>query len=119
MTSTEKATVAQTENAVSSTSSAPDGSTVKVPPKVFPSPFQVTRVRDQPEPENADAVALEDILGDPLISECWNFNFLHDIDFLLDAFDKDVRDMVRVHVVHGFWKREDLGRLMLQVSSLI
>lgn len=33
--------------------------------------------------ENLDAVQLKDILGDPLIKECWNFNYLFDIDFVM------------------------------------
>jgi hypothetical protein len=32
------------------------------------------------------------------------------------AFDPDVRGLVQVHVVHGFWKREDPSRLELQVG---
>ncbi|WDK17410.1 tyrosyl-DNA phosphodiesterase [Colletotrichum graminicola] len=80
------------------------------------SPFQLTRIRDLPEAANRDTVALKDILGDPLIAECWEFNFLHDIHFLMSHFDADARDLVKVHVVHGFWKREDPNRLALQVS---
>lgn len=85
-------------------------------PRTFRSPFQLTRIRDLPPEMNRDTVTLEDILGDPLISECWEFNYLHDIDFLMGAFDPDVRHLVRVHVVHGFWKREDPSRLELQVG---
>ena len=85
-------------------------------PKIIPSPFQLTWVRDLPEPSNIDAVSLRDILGDPLIAECWEFNYLHDLDFLMDAFDQDVRDLVKVHVIHGFWKSEDQSRLALKVS---
>lgn len=81
------------------------------------SPWQLTRIRDLPEESNADAVTLHDLLRDPLIAECWEFNYLHDIPFLMDAFDMDVRGLVRVHVVHGFWKREDANRLMLEVSG--
>jgi tyrosyl-DNA phosphodiesterase-1 len=79
------------------------------------SPFQLTWIRDLPESCNLDAVSLTDILGDPLVSECWNFNYLHDLDFLLDAFDADIRDMVRVHIVHGFWRNEDISRIRLKV----
>lgn len=84
-------------------------------PKLKQSPFQLTWIRDLPESSNANAVSLRDILGDPLISECWEFNYLHDLDFLMEAFDQDVRDMVKVHVVHGFWKNEDQSRLALKV----
>lgn len=80
------------------------------------SPWQLTWIRDLPEESNQDAVTLKDLLGDPLISECWEFNFLHDIHFLMDAFDTDTRHLVKVHVVHGFWKREDPNRLALVVN---
>jgi len=85
-------------------------------PKTMKSPFQLTWIRDLPEASNVDAVSLKDILGDPLISECWEFNYLHDLDFLMDAFDEDVRNLVKVHVVHGFWKQEDTSRQNLKVG---
>ena len=72
-------------------------------------------VEPLPDKDNLDAVSLNDILGDPLISECWEFNYLHDIGFLMAAFDPEVRHLVSVHVVHGFWKQEDPNRLMLVV----
>ncbi|PSR92170.1 tyrosyl-DNA phosphodiesterase [Coniella lustricola] len=78
--------------------------------QVFKSPFQLTWIRDLPESANTDAVTLSDLLSDPLISELYEFNYLHDIDFLMAALDEDVRDSVRVHVVHGFWKKEDPSR---------
>ncbi|KAG9253413.1 tyrosyl-DNA phosphodiesterase-domain-containing protein [Emericellopsis atlantica] len=81
------------------------------------SPWQLTWIRDLPEDLNRDAVTLKDLLGDPLISHCWEFNFLHDIDFLMDAFDPDIRHLVNVHVVHGFWKQEDPNRLRLVESA--
>lgn len=103
------------ETAVASSSDAKQDEAAKV----FKSPFQLTWIRDLPEAANTDAVTLEDILGDPLIAECWNFNYLHDIDFLMAAFDQDVRQSVQVNVVHGFWKTEDPNRLMLQVSDYL
>lgn len=86
--------------------------------QTFKSPFQLTWIRDLPDAANTDAVTLRDILGDPLIAECWEFNYLHDVDFLISHFDEDRRHLVQVHVVHGFWKKEDTSRLMLQVSPL-
>ncbi|KAL2143997.1 hypothetical protein VTI28DRAFT_9749 [Corynascus sepedonium] len=82
--------------------------------RVFDSPFRLTRIQDLPNEFNKGTVTLKGILGDPLIAECWEFNYLHDIDFLMTAFDSDVRHLVKVHVVHGFWKREDPNRLELQ-----
>ncbi|KAK7748635.1 hypothetical protein SLS53_000656 [Cytospora paraplurivora] len=85
--------------------------------RIFKSPFKLTWIRDLPDSANNDAVTLGDILGDPLIAECWNFNYLHDIDFMLSHFDRDVRHLVELHVVHGFWKKEDESRLMLQEQA--
>jgi len=52
-------------------------------PTLLPSPFQLTHIKDLPDHLNVDAVKLHDILGDPLIKECWQFNFLIDLDFLM------------------------------------
>lgn len=51
--------------------------------KVCPSPVQLTRIEDLGPHQNVDAVGLKDILGDPMIKECWNFNFLFDLDFVM------------------------------------
>ncbi|RGP80417.1 mate efflux family [Fusarium longipes] len=83
----------------------------------IPSPWQLTWIQDLPESDNKDAVSLRDLLGDPLISECWEFNFLHDIPFLMKAFDPDIRHLVDVHLVHGFWKREDENRIALENAA--
>lgn len=82
------------------------------------SPWQLTWIRDLPADCNRDAVTLRDLLGDPLIAECWQFNFLHDIPFIMEAFDPDTRHLVKVHIVHGFWKREEPRRSMLAVRHL-
>lgn len=31
-------------------------------------------------------------------------------------FDSDVRDLVKVKIIHGFWKRDDERRITLLVS---
>lgn len=48
-----------------------------------PSPIQMTRIRDLAPHQNIDTVGLGDILGDPMIKECWNFNYLFDLDFVM------------------------------------
>jgi tyrosyl-DNA phosphodiesterase-1 len=48
-----------------------------------PSPFQLTHIQDLVPRQNVDSVQLKDILGDPMIKECWNFNFLFDLDFVM------------------------------------
>lgn len=47
------------------------------------SPFRLTKIRDLAPHKNVETVELKDILGDPLIKECWNFNFLFDLDFVM------------------------------------
>ncbi|KAJ4360417.1 uncharacterized protein N0V89_000979 [Didymosphaeria variabile] len=81
--------------------------------KFYPSPFQLTKIRDLAPWQNIDTVAPKDILGDPLIKECWNFNYLFDLDFVMDQFDTDVKKTVNVKIVHGFWKNEDEKRIAL------
>lgn len=84
--------------------------------KCIPSPWSLTWIRDIPEKYNENAVTLIDLLGDPLISECWVFNYLHDVDFIMEAFDPDTRHLVKLNIVHGFWKKETTNRLNLEVS---
>lgn len=51
--------------------------------RYVPSPFQLTHIRNVAAHQNVNAVQLKDILSDPLIKECWNFNYLFDIDFVM------------------------------------
>lgn len=81
------------------------------------SPFRLTSIRDLPDSDNLGTISLSDLIGDPLIAELWEFNYLHDLDFLMEHLDEDTRGLTEVHVVHGFWKREDPNRLMLQEQS--
>ncbi|OKL57096.1 hypothetical protein UA08_07558 [Talaromyces atroroseus] len=59
---------------------------------VIPSPIQLTHIRDLPSGNNVDTVQLHDILGDPMIRECWQFNYCFDIDFLMSQFDQDIQE---------------------------
>jgi tyrosyl-DNA phosphodiesterase-1 len=47
------------------------------------SPIQLTKITDLAPAENIDVVSLKDILGDPMIRECWNFNYLFDLPFVM------------------------------------
>ncbi|KAI1815452.1 tyrosyl-DNA phosphodiesterase [Poronia punctata] len=81
------------------------------------SPFSLTWIKDLPKGDNVDAVSLKDLVGDPLIAELWDFNYLHDVDFLMKHLDADTRALTKVHVVHGFWKREDPNKLSLEEQA--
>lgn len=85
-------------------------------PRVISSPVQLTHIRDLPANNNVDTVRLRHILGDPMIRECWQFNYLFDVDFLMSNFDEDVRSLVKVKVVHGSWQKEAPNRIRVEVS---
>ncbi|KAF1926457.1 phospholipase D/nuclease [Didymella exigua CBS 183.55] len=85
--------------------------------KCVPSPFQLTKIRDVAPHQNEGTVELKYILGDPLIKECWNFNFLFDLDFVMQQFHEDVRDMVRIKIIHGFWRRDDERRIHMMETA--
>lgn len=84
-------------------------------PHVIRSPIQLTRIKDLPKEKNIDTVQLRDILGNPLIRECWQFNYCFDIDFLMKQFDADVRNLVQVKIVHGSWKQDSPARVRIDV----
>ncbi|OQD81837.1 hypothetical protein PENANT_c025G07034 [Penicillium antarcticum] len=94
------------------TSSTPSS----IPPKVIESPIQLSHIRDLPTSKgyNVDTVRLRDILGDPMIRECWQFNYLHDVDFVMSQFDEDMRDLIKVKVVHGSWQRENATKMRIE-----
>ncbi len=98
--------------------------------KTIPSPIQLNFIQELPASSNVDTVSLGNILGDPMIKECWLFNYLFDVDFVMcdtrferwglankrrNHFDPDTRDIVRVKVVHGSWKNEDTNRIAIEV----
>ncbi|KAL9613812.1 MAG: hypothetical protein Q9167_001659 [Letrouitia subvulpina] len=93
----------------SSAYSSPPTSTIpeSVPTDTVSSPVQLSSIDNLPAACNVDTVGLKDILGDPLIKECWLFNYLQ-------QFDRDVRDIVQIKVVHGSWKKDDLNRLYIE-----
>ncbi|KAI4266174.1 MAG: hypothetical protein L6R38_008903 [Xanthoria sp. 2 TBL-2021] len=79
--------------------------------RLIPSPMQLSTVNGLADSTNVDTVSLRDILGDPLIKECWLFNYLIDVDFIMSQLDEDTRDLVQVKIVHGSWKEEDVNRI--------
>jgi tyrosyl-DNA phosphodiesterase-1 len=86
-------------------------------PSLIPSPIHLTKVEGLSAVNNVDTASLRDIVGDPLIRECWVFNYLFDVEFLLSCLDEDVRDEVQVKLVHGSWKKEDSNRLRIEEAS--
>jgi tyrosyl-DNA phosphodiesterase-1 len=86
-------------------------------PRIIRSPIQLTHIRDLPTDKNIDTVQLHDILGDPMIRECWQFNYCFDVDFVMNQFDQDVKDLVQVKIVHGSWKQDSPNRIRIDVRS--
>ncbi|MCJ1434157.1 hypothetical protein MMC27_003524 [Xylographa pallens] len=87
--------------------------------KLIPSPIHLTKVEGLSSALNIDTFSLQDLVGDPLIRECWVFNYLFDVEFLISKLDEDVRDKVQVKIVHGSWKKEDSNRLGIEVLKLL
>lgn len=87
------------------------------PGSLISSPFQLTRIRDSPGSLNNDSVSLGKIVCDPMIREMWQFNYMHDLDFLMSNMDPDTKDIVQINVVHGYWKQE--SGLHMKVSLFI
>ncbi len=75
--------------------------------KYLQSPFKLTSIRDLPPSHNNDTISLHDILGNPLIKEAWVFNFHFDVDWMMTHFDPDIRQQVKVKIVHGSWRSYD------------
>ncbi|KAF3396904.1 hypothetical protein DPV78_007496 [Talaromyces pinophilus] len=86
-------------------------------PHIIRSPIQLTHIRDLSADKNIDTVQLHDILGDPMIRECWQFNYCFDVDFVMSQFDHDVKDHVQVKIVHGSWKQDSPNRIRIDVHS--
>ncbi|KAJ5671217.1 hypothetical protein N7507_000344 [Penicillium longicatenatum] len=83
--------------------------------RLISSPFQLTYIQGFPDKGgfNEGTVKLRDILGDPMIKECWQFNYCFDVDFLMSNFDQDVRGLVQVKIVHGSWERESMNKIRI------
>ncbi len=60
-----------------------EGKVERPEPKVVPSPVQLNFIEELPAISNVNTVSLGSILGDPMIKECWLFNYLFDMDFVM------------------------------------
>ncbi|KAI5865155.1 phospholipase D/nuclease [Durotheca rogersii] len=66
-----------------------------------PSPFRLTTVAALPNNTNVETVSVRDVLGDPLISECWSINDTHDIPWFMSQFHKGPGFPTTVHIIQG------------------
>jgi hypothetical protein len=80
------------------------------------SPFRLTKICDLPASENRDSIEIKDILGDVMLSEVWVFNYCHSIPWVMSQFDPDIVEHVKVTFVHGYWKKDDVRRIMMEVG---
>ncbi|MCJ1283186.1 hypothetical protein MMC26_002513 [Xylographa opegraphella] len=87
--------------------------------ELIPSPIHLTKVEGLSSALNIDTFSLQDLVGDPLIRECWVFNYLFDVEFLISKLDEDVREKVQLKIIHGSWKKEDGNRLAIEVLQLL
>lgn len=52
-----------------------------------------------------------------MIKECWQFNYLFDVDYIMGQFDRDVKDLIQLKIIHGSWKKEAPNRIAIDVSG--
>ena len=93
------------------TSSSNPGAERTSRPKLLPSPFNLTSIRNLPSSKNVDAVSLHQVLSNPLIKEAWVFNYCFDVDWMMSYFDSDIRSQVKVKIVHGSWRTENSNKI--------
>ncbi|EPE02512.1 tyrosyl-dna phosphodiesterase [Ophiostoma piceae UAMH 11346] len=106
------------ESTTSVTPSAPSSTREPGDQNSLRSPFQLTAIRDLPASANVDTLTVKDVFGSPNLVECWEFNYLHNLNFLLSSFDEAaVSRGLAVHVVHGFWKSDDPRRNALEIEA--
>ena len=65
------------------TSASEKGNVERPRPKVVPSSIQLNFIEELPAISNVNTISLGSILGDPMIKECWLFNYLFDMDFVM------------------------------------
>lgn len=87
------------------------------PGTILSSPIKLTRIRDLPGALNKGCLSLSKIVCDPMIAEIWEFNYMHDLDFLMSNLDPDTKDLMKIHVVHGYWKAE--SGVQMKVSIFV
>ena len=63
--------------------SQPTHKSTSQPKILFKSPVQLNFIEELPASSNVDCISLGSILGDPMIKECWLFNYLFDLDFVM------------------------------------
>ena len=51
--------------------------------RVISSPVQLNFIEELAAPSNVDTISLGGILGNVMIRECWLFNYLFDLDFVM------------------------------------
>lgn len=95
----------------------PNDETSAFPLDLVPSPVQLTEIKELHASLNINTISLKDILGDPLIKECWLFNYLFDVDFVMSHFDEDIRDLVQVKIVHGSWKKDAPNKIRIDEAA--
>jgi tyrosyl-DNA phosphodiesterase 1 len=81
--------------------------------RIVTSPFRLTRSHDLPSSANIDTVNIKELLGSPLIKEAWIFNYCHDVHWTMQQFDPDIRNLVSIKIIHGFWRTDSGGKIAI------
>ena len=83
--------------------------------EIVRSPIRLYTVTDLPDSENVDTVTLKEILSPPsTLDEVWSFNFMTNMSWFRDHIGEQDKDRVKIRVVHGYWRREDESRKVME-----
>ncbi|KAL9600314.1 MAG: hypothetical protein Q9219_003264 [cf. Caloplaca sp. 3 TL-2023] len=72
---------------------------------LIPSPIQLSTVNGLAATSNIDTVSLKDVLCDPVIRECWLFNYLFDVDFVMYLTPLAILESLSDPTVGPSWTR--------------
>ena len=75
--------IASSNNGNNLFKSTHEPTTTQATKNLFKSPMQLNFIEELPASSNVDCISLGSILGDPMIKECWLFNYLFDLDFVM------------------------------------
>jgi tyrosyl-DNA phosphodiesterase 1 len=83
--------------------------------KIIRSPIRLYSVKDLPESENIDTITFAEILSpQSTLDEIWSFNFMTHLPWFRQFLGPENESRVKVHIVHGYWRREDESRKQMQ-----
>lgn len=84
---------------------------------IIRSPIRLNRIKDLPDSENVDSVALREFFApSSTLDEIWTINFMTDMLFLRGLIGRYDEERVKIRVIHGYWRQEDASRKEMEAG---